>query len=183
MSISLGLIELKSTPPGIETADEMLKAADVNLLFSAPTCPGKYVIIVSGTISPVESAMSKGIHTAGSFIVTHHTIHNVNEQVPPAIVGTADIKNIKAIGAIETISAVGCVSAASEAADAADIKLLDIRIARGLGGKGFLIMTGDVAAVRSGIGAGLNSLADTGEVVSSCIIPSPHQGIIENLSN
>lgn len=183
MSISLGLIELKSTPPGIQTADEMLKAADVNLIFSAPTCPGKYVIIISGKVGPVKNAMSKGIDMAGSFIVTHHTIHNVNELVPPAIVGTADIKDIKAIGVIETISAIGCVSAASEAADAADIQLVDVRIARGLGGKGFLIMTGDVGAVKSGMNAGLNILRDSGEVVSSCVIPSPHRGIIENLTN
>ena len=44
MGISIGLLELKSIPVGIETADEMIKAANVQLLTASPTCPGKYII-------------------------------------------------------------------------------------------------------------------------------------------
>lgn len=182
-SISLGLIELKSIPPGIQTADEMLKAADVELLFAAPTCPGKYVIIISGKTGPVDNAMRKGLETANSYMVSHHTIHNVNEQVPGAIMGLADVGEMKSIGVIETITGLGSVRAADEAADAANIKLVDVRIARGLGGKSFVIMTGDVAAVRNGVTVGMEALRETGEVVSSCVIASPHPGLVDKLVN
>ena len=40
MGISIGLLELKSIPIGIQTADEMIKAANVKLLTASPTCPG-----------------------------------------------------------------------------------------------------------------------------------------------
>ena len=37
MDKSIGLIELKNIPTGIETADAMLKAADVELILATPT--------------------------------------------------------------------------------------------------------------------------------------------------
>ena len=61
MGISIGLLELKSIPVGIETADEMIKAANVQLLTASPTCPGKYIIIVSGNVGAVKSSMNVGL--------------------------------------------------------------------------------------------------------------------------
>ena len=40
----------KSTPIGIQTADEMVKAANVELVLANPVCPGKYMIVVSGDV-------------------------------------------------------------------------------------------------------------------------------------
>ena len=48
MSKAIGLVEYKTIPKGIEAADAMLKASEVQLLFSSPICPGKYVTIVGG---------------------------------------------------------------------------------------------------------------------------------------
>ena len=48
MKKAIGLVELKSTPIGIQTADEMVKAANVELVLANPVCPGKYMIVVSG---------------------------------------------------------------------------------------------------------------------------------------
>ena len=46
MGKSIGLLELKSIPVGIETADAVLKAANVELLTATPTCPGKYLSLI-----------------------------------------------------------------------------------------------------------------------------------------
>ena len=65
MGKSIGLLELKSIPVGIETADAVLKAANVELLTATPTCPGKYVIIICGAVGAVKSAMESGRQTGG----------------------------------------------------------------------------------------------------------------------
>ena len=57
MGKSIGLIELKSIPAGVQTADEMLKAANVELLVATAICPGKYIIIISGQVGAVKSSM------------------------------------------------------------------------------------------------------------------------------
>ena len=85
MGKSIGLLELKSIPVGIETADAVLKAANVELLTATPTCPGKYVIIICGAVGAVKSAMESGRQTAGIYLVGHHTINNVHASVPEAM--------------------------------------------------------------------------------------------------
>lgn len=86
-----------------------------------------------------------------------------------------------ALGVVETISALTAVRAGDIAAKAANIRLMEIRIARGLGGKGFIIFTGEVAAVNSALKSCIAGLEDTGEITSHCVIPSPHPGLIKRL--
>lgn len=181
MANSIGLLELKSIPVGVQSADEMLKAANVELLVSTAICPGKYIIIINGQVGAVKSSMEKGRQVAGSFLICHHTINNVHASVPPALVGTVDVDHITALGLLETISALTAVRAADIAAKASNITLMEVRVARGLGGKGYLIFTGEVSAVKSALNSCNTQLADTGEITSSCVIPSPHKGLIEKL--
>lgn len=181
MGKSIALMELKSIPIGILTADEMIKAAEVELLLATPICPGKYVIVVSGNVGSVESSMKTGIETAGTFLIGNYIINNVHEMIPSAISGTVDIESVGAIGAIETITAMTSIKAGDIAAKASKIKLIEIRIARGLGGKGFLVFTGDIASVQSAMRACETELMDTGEIISTCVIPSPSKELVSKL--
>lgn len=181
MAQSIGLLELKSIPVGMETADEMLKAASVELLLATPICPGKYIIIVSGNVGAVKSSVKAGIGMADTFLVGHHIINNVHESIPAAISGTAEVTNVSAIGIIETISALTAVTAGDIAAKASNVRLIEIRIARGLGGKGFLIFTGEISAVKSAVNSCLNELKETGEITSHSVISSPHKDLIKSI--
>ena len=181
MGISIGLLELKSIPVGIETADEMVKAANVKLLTASPTCPGKYIIIISGNVGAVKSSMNVGVRVAGHYMVGHHIINNVHESLPAAILGVTEVEKIGSIGVIETISGLSAVNAGDFAAKAAKIQMLEIRIARGLGGKGFLVFTGEVSAVRSAVKAVANAMGETGEITSHCVIPSPHNDLVKQI--
>lgn len=181
MGMSIGLLELKSIPAGFETADAMLKAADVELLVASPVCPGKYVIIISGQVGAVKSSMESGCQTAGVFLICHHTINNVHESVPAALIGVADVGQLASLGAVETMSALTAVRAGDIAAKTSSIRLMEIRVARGLGGKGYLTFTGEVSAVKSALNSCVNQLAETGDITSSCVIPSPHRELLEKL--
>ena len=152
----------------------MLKAADVELLVATAVCPGKYIIIISGQVGAVKSSMERGRQVAGTFLICHHIINNVHASVPAALVGTVDAGHIAAIGMLETMSAL-------TAAKASNITLMEVRVARGLGGKGYLIFTGEVSAVKSALNSSVAQLADTGDITSSCVIPSPHKGLLEKL--
>ena len=57
------------------------------------------------------------------------------------VLDASEVEKIAAIGVIETISALSAVNAADVAAKAAKVDMLEVRIARGLGGKGFLVFT------------------------------------------
>ncbi|WP_343121156.1 BMC domain-containing protein [Intestinimonas butyriciproducens] len=97
--------------------------------------------------------------------------------------GTSEVGHIASIGVIETMTALTAVEAGDYAAKAANVRLMEIRIARGLGGKGFVILTGEVSAVRSAVKAAMNQLEETGDITSSSVIASPHPGLIDKLTN
>lgn len=180
MGKSIGLLELKSIPVGVQTADEMLKAANVELLVASPVCPGKYVVIISGQVGAVKSAVEAGKRTADVFLICCHIINNVHEAVPPALVGTADVERVTSLGILETMSALTAVQAADIAAKASNITLMEVRIARGLGGKGYLMFTGEVSSVKSALNSCLTQLAEGGDITSSCVIPSPIGGYLKS---
>lgn len=181
MKKSLGLIELKSIPMGIKVADEMLKSADVDLILSTPVCPGKHIVMVTGKVESVKSAIKTGENVGGIYIVDSHLLANIDQSIIPAISGTANINEIKSLGIIETISALTSVQAGDIAVKASKVELIEIRIARGLGGKGFMIITGEISSVKSAIDSCLNELKDSGSITSYSVISSPHKDIINSI--
>ena len=181
MRKAVGFVEIKSIPVGIQTADEMVKAGNVELLLATPMCPGKYIIIIGGQVGPVKSAMSKAELVSGIYLINTHILDNIREEVLPAISGFTKMDNIQAIGAIETISALTAVIAADVAVKASKVDIVDLRVARGLGGKGYLIITGEISSVRSAVNACLAKLGVSGEVTSTSIIPRPHDSIVQTL--
>ena len=181
MSTAIGLVEYKTVPKGIEAADAMLKASEVRLLFSSPICPGKYVTIVGGDVESVRTAVEKAVSVGGIFTVDFHVLTNVHPSVIPAITATVEIPKVEALGVVETISAVAAIEAGDVAAKAGNVCLVEIRIARGLGGKGFVVFTGDLSSVEASMRACEIKLGEEGGIVSTAIIPSPHKDLISSV--
>lgn len=181
MQKSLGMLELISIPAGIEAGDAMLKAASVELVLATAVCAGKYIAIVTGEVSAVDAAVKAGVDTAGMKLIDSLVIPSIDGQVPLAINACTDVTDIRALGAMETYSLCAAVQAADEAVKAAKITLIEIRLGRGLGGKSFITMTGDVAAVRAAIAAASAMEEVQGLMSDSVVIPAPHPDIVESL--
>lgn len=99
-----------------------------------------------------------------------------------ALAGATGITERGALGIIETFSAASIVVASDAAVKAADVQLLDVRVALGLGGKGYALMTGDVAAVNAAVEAGSTAAAESGLLVSKVVIPSPAETVFEQIA-
>ncbi|MGB9826680.1 MAG: BMC domain-containing protein, partial [Desulfofundulus sp.] len=98
---------------------------------------------------------------------------NVHPSVFPAITATSQVDELQALGIIETFTVASLIIAADASAKAAEVQLIEIRLAAGLGGKSYVTMTGDVAAVKSAVEAGTQRVASQGLLVDSVVIPSP----------
>jgi microcompartment protein CcmL/EutN len=178
---ALGLVELNSIAAGVETCDEMVKVAPVALIAAMTICPGKYIALVGGEVSAVESSVTRGVAVGAEWVVDRLFIPRIHPQVFPAIMGTAEIEEIRAVGVIETFAVASAVVAGDGAAKAARIQLTDLRLAQGLAGKSFVTMTGDVSDVRAGVEAGVRLVKDTGMLVHSVVIPRPHGDLRDRL--
>ncbi len=176
---ALGMIETNCIPVGIEAGDAMLKTADVSLVSAQAVCAGKYIVIVSGSVAAVKASVAAGEETADFALVDSIVIANINAQVIEAITASSNIDNTGALGLIETFSLASAVICADAAVKAADIHLIEIRLGRGLGGKSFIILTGDVAAVRFALQTAESLEDSNGMVARTVVIPSPHPDILQ----
>jgi len=178
---AIGLVEFNSIAKGIEAADAMLKTGRVETIMCRTICPGKYIALVSGDVAAVQSAVNAGINKGDSSVVDDFILPNVHPMVIPAISGAPSIPAVRALGIIETFSIASIIVAADKAAKAGDVVLLEIRIGIGIGGKAFVTLTGDVAAVKSAVEAGTATAVEKGLLVEDIVIPSPHKGLIPSL--
>lgn len=174
-------LEFRSVARGIEAGDAMLKTAEVKLLQATPVCSGKYVLVMGGPVADVRAALATGKEVGKDLIIDELLIPNVHPDVFPALMAATTVETAESIGVIETLTCAACILAADIAAKTGRIKLLEIRIARGLGGKAFAIMAGPVSSVRVAVEAGAASAGEAGLLVQSVVIPSIHPRMLENL--
>ena len=175
MREAIALIETVSIAIGISVTDEMAKTADVEVLESTAICPGKYMVLIAGDVSSVESSLKRGIEIGGDVVVDTLFIPHVHSSVFPAILGATEVESLSALGVVETFTVAASILAADAAAKAARVTLLEIRLAKGLGGKGFFTMTGEVFEVEAAMDAALTVAKNGGNLVRSVVIPNPHE--------
>jgi microcompartment protein CcmL/EutN len=172
----IGLLELSSIARGVEVADAVLWEAKVELLFAAPVQPGKYLMLFTGTVQDVGSALRRGKEVAGPDLVDELHIQQVHEQVEQALRrrgGHLD-GHLDAIGVVETATVASAILAADLALKTATVDLFDLRIANGLDGKSFLSVIGPVSDVRSSVTAAAKLAEAKGKLLRSVVIPRPH---------
>ncbi|WP_130805650.1 BMC domain-containing protein [Senegalia massiliensis] len=178
---TIGLIELNSIAKGIETADAMLKAAEVNLILSNSICPGKYIVLISGDVGSVKSAVEVGKNIGREYIVDELILPSVHPQLINAINGATEIGDLNAIGAMEFFSIATSIVAADAAAKAASINLIEIRLGFAIGGKSFVTLSGDISAVNEAVEAGSSIGKENGMLINKVVIPSPRKEVFEKL--
>ena len=177
----IGLIELSSIARGIETADRMLKAAEVELVLSRTICSGKYIVLVAGDQHMVEASVTAGLAIAAECTVDTFLIQNVHPDVFPALTSTGSFQNREALGIIESFSVAGLIEAIDRVAKAAPVEMVECRLAMALGGKAFLVFTGDVDAVKASVAAGVEVVAGRGLLVNQVVIPRPRPELFDTL--
>jgi microcompartment protein CcmL/EutN len=178
---SIGLIELSSIAAGFQVTDAMLKAAAVDLVLSRSICSGKYMVMVRGEVGAIEAAVSAGIKAGTFSVIDSFVIPNLHESVFTAIAGTTKVDELQALGVVESFSVASLIEGADAAAKAANVELIEIRLAMALGGKAFVTLTGDVAAVQSAVDAGAQMVAQKGMLVNRVVIPHPRPELLTEM--
>lgn len=162
MKKALGMVEFKTVATGITATDVMLKTAEVEVVQASPVCPGKYLATIAGELSSVRAAIDAAEAYNPSMLVDKFVLGNPHESVQPAISGALEVHNKAAIGILETFTAASAVVAADTAAKTALVELVEVRLAKGMCGKSYVILTGSVSSVtaaieraKAGVGAGI----------------------------
>ena len=178
---SIGLIELTSIAAGFQAADAMLKASNVDMMLSRSICSGKYMVMVRGDVAAVEAAVSAGMSGCRFAVIDSFVIPNLHEAVFPAIAGASKVEALNALGIVESFSVAALIEGADAAVKAANVQLIEIRLAMALGGKAFVTLTGDVAAVQASVDAAAQVVGQKGMLVNKVVIPHPRGELLNEM--
>ena len=95
--------------------------------------------------------------------------------------GTTQIEGISALGILETYDAASIIEAADQAAKTAIVDVIELRIAKGMCGKSYMLLTGEVSAVVASIEKAKQLVASKGMYLDSSVIAHPDQRMIDSI--
>ena len=176
----IGFLESSSIAKGIEATDAMMKMADVELLMTTIIPRGKYLIMIGGRVADVEASLRAGLGVAAGTVLDQFIIQNVHPDLPAAIKGRVKVDRIEAVGIIETKEVASAIYAADAAVKSAAIQLIEAR--NQPGGKGLVVLTGEVGAVRTAVAAGVSSVKKDGMLIGEVVIPYAHPALVKSLT-
>jgi microcompartment protein CcmL/EutN len=178
---TIGFIELTSIAEGINIVDQMLKVANIDLIYAKASCPGKYYALIAGKVADVKKAIKLGEDTGKGFVVASTVIPRVHQKVIEGINGTNMPDKVRAIGIMEFYTVVGSILAADTAVKTSNVDLVTLRLGTGLAGKSFFVVTGDPSACRDAVDAAAKGQMDSGVMVNKLVIANPRKELIESL--
>ena len=181
MSRAIGMVEYKTVSSGVVAADAMVKSSEVEVLEAKTVCPGKYIVIITGDLSAVRAAVDTAKYGYERNLVNTFVLGNPHPSVIPAMHGAAKIERVAALGVLETFDATSIIVAADEAAKTAVVDLIELRVAQGMAGKSYMMLTGDVSAVQAAIERARESVSEDGMYLDSSVIANPDDQIRDRI--
>lgn len=181
MESPLGMLEWDSIAQGLLASDALLKEADVTTVAVRPVTPGRFVALFSGEVEAVRSSLHRGIEVGGDSVIDSLFLPQPHPGLVPAVGARSGLGAVDAVGVIETLSLCSLIVAADGAAKTGAVDLMEIRLAMGLGGKAFCVLTGEVSDVESAIARGTELARDRGHHLRSVVIPRPDPRTVEHL--
>lgn len=178
---ALALFEFRSISAGIVAGDLMIKTSPLGAIYAGTVHPGNYLVLISGDTASVDEAVRVG--GPADELVDMVFLPDIHPSVVDAVVGNAVAASVgdEALGIVETKTVAAAIDAADAGVKAADVGLGSIRLADGLGGKGYVLFFGVVAEVESALDAATARAEGHGTLLRSDLIAQLHGEMADNL--
>jgi microcompartment protein CcmL/EutN len=179
---ALALLELSSIAAGVQAADAMAKRAPIDVLKAGTVHNGKYLVLVGGEVADVEESLAAGRETGGSAVLDFVFLPHVHPEVVATIGGARAPEATDALGIVETTTVAAAILCADAGVKGALVRLVELRLADGLGGKGVVLFSGEVADVEAAVRLGVGALDRKELLVREVVIPRLHPDLWENVA-
>ena len=118
----------------------------------------------------IEEAWAAGRMAGADALIGEIYLPEVHPDVVAAVIGERRQQPDEALGIIETRTVAAVLGAADAGVKGAQVTLLEILMADGLGGKGYLLFAGTVSEVEAAVDLGVSSITDASLLVASDVI-------------
>lgn len=180
---AVGLIEMDSISAGIVAGDAMVKSSPLGSIYTGTVHPGKYIVLVSGDTASVEVALETGAGAGRGHVTDVVFLPDIHPFVVAALIGGSNHADLRqeALGIVETTTVAAVIDAADAGVKAADVAVSAVRLADGLGGKGYVLFSGVVAEVEAAVDAAVERTDVHGTLVRSDVVSQLHEEMALNL--
>lgn len=176
---ALAILEIRSIARGYLALDAMAKRAVVTVHRAEPITPGKYWIAVGGGEAEVEEALDAGISVAADSRLDHTLLTYAHDAVLRAVVeGSKPAAPDGSLGVLEFDTLSSAIRAADAALKCAEVTLVDLHLARGIGGKGYLVISGMLSDVEAALDAGAEA-GGAERIAGRELLPNPDAAVPE----
>lgn len=178
---ALALLEIDAVATGLRCVDTMVKRAEVEILEANLVEPGRFLILFAGGVADVDESWDAALEFAGSAAVGRMKLAFVHPAVLAGLRGvehrgTAD--ELDTLGVIEGTGIASVLEACDRALKDAGVNLVGLRIAGGLGGRAFFVVSGAQHDVEAAIDVGGSILDSHGQRHRTELIARPHAELV-----
>lgn len=192
---AMALLEFATIASGVLASDLMVKKAPIALLRCGTIHPGRFLILIGGSVASTEEAYATGIALGESerSLSGNVFLGDVHPYLHDAVLGTRMDLVGDALAVVETRSSPALLAAVDAAVKGTPVRLAEVRLGDDLGGHALALMSGDLSDVeialeicsdRAGdqllartlmprLDPGLRSLLDQGTRFGQCLAYEP----------
>ena len=177
---ALGFVELSSIANGYVVSDAMVKKASVHIVLSEPTSSGKYLVMISGDVAEVHESLKAAMEVSEGFLLDEFFIPQLHSEIASYFNGQLKRqKNLEALSIIETKTVASSIFATDAALKNAQVQLVDLQLGKGIGGKGYFVLSGKLFDIQAAHAAALKSIEVKGTLVRGEVVTSTHEDVRE----
>lgn len=174
---ALGVLEVQTIARGLVVSDALVKRAVVRILRALAVTPGKYVIVFAGGEAEVDESMQAGREAAGTQELDRLVLPHAHPAIVPALDPVEPPPILGAVGVLEMATVAATLLACDTALKHAETTLCALHLARGIGGKGYFVLTGELHSVEASLEAADAIIAPELRVARE-IIARPHPDLL-----
>ena len=165
---AIALLEFETVAVGVLASDVMVKRSPIALLRCGSVHPGRFLILVGGSVASTEEAYAAGLQVGETHGALHSKVFlgDVHPYLHDAVLGTRRDVSGDALAVVETHSSPPLLAAVDAAVKSTPVVLSEVRLGDDLGGHALALMSGDLFDVETALDicgerAGAQLLAST----------------------
>ncbi len=143
---AIALLEFETVAAGILASDVMVKRSPIALLRCGSIHPGRFLILVGGSVASTEEAYAAGLQVGESHGALYSQVFlgDVHPSLHDAVLGSRRAVTGDSLAVIETQSSPPLLAAVDAAVKSTPVALSEVRLGDDLGGHALALMSGNL---------------------------------------
>lgn len=173
MNQALALLEFNGVAAGVLAADRMLKQAPIALLKCGSVHPGRYLVLVGGSVAATEEAHGTGMAVGREQNALGDEIFlpDPHPMLAAALAGERVAPQGESVGVIEVSTSPGLLRGVDAVLKSVPVDLVEIRLADDLGGRALALFDGLLPDVQEALLVAAVRLGGKATLCGSSLLP------------